>query len=158
MKFRYFFCDLDSVLAAGLDSVVAGAAGFGESFVFVSLVDAPLSVDRHQGEGLVPGRPWTWSHLVLPAAVQGGEFLPAHRDGGLAVLTRELLGHRGQRGSPGGNLYLRARLPQPAGGGGQVLPRDRMVMRDRELLTMDEMAVIEEANRESSLLRERAGA
>jgi 5-methylthioadenosine/S-adenosylhomocysteine deaminase len=33
----------------------------------------------------------------------------------------------------------------------------RLVMHDRELLTMDERAVIEEANRESSLLRERAG-
>jgi 5-methylthioadenosine/S-adenosylhomocysteine deaminase len=32
-----------------------------------------------------------------------------------------------------------------------------LVMRDRELLTMDERSVIEEANRESSLLRERAG-
>jgi 5-methylthioadenosine/S-adenosylhomocysteine deaminase len=32
-----------------------------------------------------------------------------------------------------------------------------LVMHDRELLTMDEGAIIEEANRESSLLRERAG-
>ena len=33
----------------------------------------------------------------------------------------------------------------------------QLVMHDRELLTMDERAVIEEANREALLLRERAG-
>jgi 5-methylthioadenosine/S-adenosylhomocysteine deaminase len=37
-----------------------------------------------------------------------------------------------------------------------VLIDGQLVMRDRELLTMDERAVIEEANRESGLLRERA--
>jgi 5-methylthioadenosine/S-adenosylhomocysteine deaminase len=37
-----------------------------------------------------------------------------------------------------------------------VIIDGRLVMRDRELLTMDERAVIEEANRESGLLRERA--
>ncbi|MDT4897943.1 MAG: 5-methylthioadenosine/S-adenosylhomocysteine deaminase [Acidobacteriota bacterium] len=38
-----------------------------------------------------------------------------------------------------------------------VIIDGRLVMHDRELLTMDERAVIEEANRESSLLRARAG-
>ncbi|PYS47513.1 MAG: N-ethylammeline chlorohydrolase [Acidobacteria bacterium] len=38
-----------------------------------------------------------------------------------------------------------------------VIIDGRMVMRDRELLTMNERLVIEEANREASLLRERAG-
>jgi 5-methylthioadenosine/S-adenosylhomocysteine deaminase len=38
-----------------------------------------------------------------------------------------------------------------------VIIDGRVVMRDRELLTMNEPEVIEEANRESSLLRERAG-
>lgn len=38
-----------------------------------------------------------------------------------------------------------------------VLIDGRPVMRDRELLTMNELEVIEEANRESALLRERAG-
>ncbi|MDT5121984.1 MAG: 5-methylthioadenosine/S-adenosylhomocysteine deaminase [Acidobacteriota bacterium] len=38
-----------------------------------------------------------------------------------------------------------------------VIIDGRVVMRDRELLTMNEPEVIEEANRESNLLRERAG-
>ena len=38
-----------------------------------------------------------------------------------------------------------------------VIIDGRLVMRDRELLTMNEREVIEEANREASLLRERAG-
>src|SRR2546421_7074360 len=38
-----------------------------------------------------------------------------------------------------------------------VIIDGRVMMRDRELLTMNEPEVIEEANRESSLLRERAG-
>src|SRR5205823_2787643 len=38
-----------------------------------------------------------------------------------------------------------------------VIIDGRLIMRDRKLLTMNELEVIEEANREASLLRERAG-